>query len=188
MTLYFITGNKNKLAEVQSILPKVKGIQLDLPEIQSLDAKKVIAAKLDEASKVRDGPFIVEDTSLSLDCLNGLPGTFIKFFLQQLRREGLAELADMKGNWGAEAKTCIGYLANKNAEPQFFEGTLRGTITMPKIDSPFGWDPIFVPEGQEKCFAEMTPEEKNAISMRRIAVEKLANYLEDEKATFLLEK
>lgn len=188
MTLYFITGNKNKLAEVQSILPHVKGIRLDLPEIQSLDAREVIGEKLREASKTHEGPFIVEDTSLHLDCLNGLPGTFIKFFLKELRREGIAEIADLKGNWGAEARTCIGYLANKDAKAQFFEGKLRGTICMPKIDSPFGWDPIFIPEGYEKCFAEMTPEEKNEISMRKRAVEKLANYLEDEKARFLLEK
>lgn len=188
MELYFITGNDNKLREVQSILPQVKGLALHLAEIQSLDAQEVIRAKLIEASKVHKGPFIVEDTSLSMDCLNGLPGTFIKFFLEKIRREGLAELADTKGNWGAEAKTCIGYLAHKDAEAQFFEGKIRGTITAPKIDSPFGWDPIFIPEGYEKCFAEMTPEEKNEISMRKKAVEQLANYLIDEKERFLLEK
>jgi inosine/xanthosine triphosphate pyrophosphatase family protein len=67
MTLWFITGNQDKLREVQVLIPGVQGIDLDLPEIQELDPHKVIAAKLREARKYRSGAFLVEDTSLSLD-------------------------------------------------------------------------------------------------------------------------
>lgn len=64
MSLYFITGNKGKLAEVQSILGNIEGLDIDLPEIQELDAHAIIKAKLTEALKHQTGTFIVEDTSL----------------------------------------------------------------------------------------------------------------------------
>ena len=70
MTLLFITGNKDKLREVQTLIPDVQSIDLDLPEIQEIDPHKVIAAKLVEARKHHPGVFLVEDTSLSLD---GMP-------------------------------------------------------------------------------------------------------------------
>ena len=62
MSLYFITGNKGKLAEVQSILGPIEALDIDLPEIQELDAHKIIRAKIEEAQKHQKGEFIVEDT------------------------------------------------------------------------------------------------------------------------------
>ena len=78
MSLHFITGNKGKLLEVQSILGDVTALDIDLAEIQSLDAHEIIKAKLDEARKHHNGQFIVEDTSLYFEALNGLPGPLIK--------------------------------------------------------------------------------------------------------------
>jgi len=176
MTLYFITGNKNKFEEVKSFLKDVELLDMDLPEIQSLDPEEIIKAKLREASKHKEGEFIVEDTSLSLESLNGLPGPLIKWFLKQLGREGLAKLTL---NSTAEAKTVIGYAKNKN-DIYFFEGSVKGTIVLPKKESNFGWDPIFQPEGFSKTFAEMTREEKTKISMRGQALRKLKEFLDSE--------
>jgi inosine/xanthosine triphosphate pyrophosphatase family protein len=77
--IYFITGNKNKFAEVKNMLPEVEQLELDLEEIQEFDAHKVIQAKMKEAFKhYKSGDaFIIEDTSLYLDGLNGLPGPLI---------------------------------------------------------------------------------------------------------------
>ena len=175
MTLYFITGKKGKFAEVRAILGEIEQLDIDLPELQELDAHKIIEAKLKEAQKHYTGKFIVEDTSLYLDALNGLPGPFIKWFMKTIGNEGLYKLAKSFDNYGAEAKTIIGY-CNEQGEINFFEGTIKGTIVSPRGEG-FGWDPIFQPEGYEKTFGELSSEEKNSFSMRRIAVEKLREFL-----------
>jgi len=177
---YFITGNKNKFAEVQAVLPEVKQLDIDLPEIQELDAQKIIQAKLTEALKHKKGEFIVEDTSLHLDCLRGLPGPLIKWFLQTIGNQGLTQLADKLGNDKAEAVTMIGY-AKSQDEMHFFEGRVKGKIVSPRGETKFGWDPIFLPDGYDKTFAEMGAEEKNKISMRRMALNKLKEFLSQSK-------
>jgi len=180
VTLRFITGNKNKFEEVKSILDNVelKQLNIDLPEIQDIDAHKIIRKKLTSALKHKKGEFIVEDTSLYIDCLNGLPGPLIKWFLQTIGNGGLYEIAKNMGR-EAEAKTIIGY-ARSEKEIYFFEGTVSGKIVEPKGDSNFGWDPIFQPERFSESFAEMSKEQKNKISMRRKALEKLKVFLEKD--------
>lgn len=181
MALYFITGNKHKFAEVQSVLPEVLQLDLNLPEIQDLDAQEVIKAKLSEAFKHKDSEFIVEDTSLCMDCLGGLPGPLIKWFLKSLGNEGLYRLAERLGSDLAEAKTIIGYAKNQK-EIYFFEGSIKGRIVFPTTASSFGWDPIFRPKGFSLSFAEMSREEKDTISMRRHALNKLKEFINLDKA------
>jgi len=177
MTLYFITGNKNKFAEVSAILPGVKQLDIDLPEIQDIDAKEIIKAKLLEALNYKQAAFIVEDTSLYFDCLNGLPGPLIKWFMNTLGNKGLFNIVEKLGNNKAEAKTIIGY-AKSPDEIYYFEGSIKGRIVSPKGKSGFGWDPIFQPEGNSKSFAEFSQKEKNEISMRRIALNKLKGFID----------
>ncbi|HNZ86354.1 MAG TPA: RdgB/HAM1 family non-canonical purine NTP pyrophosphatase [bacterium] len=174
--IYFITGNKDKFREVQSILENVEQFDIDLPEIQEIDAKEIIKNKLHEALKHKQENFIVEDTSLYLDCLNGLPGPFIKWFLKTIGNQGLFEITEKLKNNRAQAKTIIGYI-DKNGEINFFEGVLNGKIVSPIGENGFGWDNIFMPEIQEKTFAQMTTQEKNEISMRRNALNKLKEFL-----------
>jgi len=175
-TLYFITGNKNKFSELNAIIPEIEQLDLDLEEIQETDAKNIIEAKLRKALKKRKGDFIIEDTSLYLDCLNGLPGPLIKWFMQKIGNEGIWKIAENYGNTKAEAKTIIGYAKNEK-DIHFFEGSIKGEIVKPSGETTFGWDPIFKPEGHSKTFQEMSKEEKNNISMRRIAAEKLKEHL-----------
>ena len=85
MKIYFVTGNKNKLKEVQMIMPEVESLELDLPEIQELDHKKVVEYKLNEAKKYKPGlNLMVEDLSVEVDGMNGLPGPLIKWFLKSV--------------------------------------------------------------------------------------------------------
>lgn len=176
MSLYFITGNKGKLEEVKAIIPEVEQLDIDLPEVQGIDPHEIIKTKLIEATKEYEGSFIVEDTSLYLECLNGLPGPLIKWFIKAMGNEGLWNITEKLGNPKAEAKVIIGYAKSKDVI-SFYEGCLQGTIVKPRGDNGFGWDPIFQPEGYTKTFAEMTQEEKNEISMRRVAVNKLKEVL-----------
>lgn len=183
MALHFITGNKHKLAEFNQILsPEIKIIQLEieLDEIQSIDPRKVIEHKLIEATKHHSGEFLVEDTSLYLDALNGLPGPLIKWFMQTLGRNGIYNIVQKTGQFGAQAKTIIGYSNGK--EVLFFEGLVKGSIVEPKAESEFGWDPLFKPEGHAKSYAEIGKSEKNKISQRKQALEKFkARYLKNKQ-------
>lgn len=174
--IYFITGNKNKFFEIKAIIPEVQQLEINLDEIQEIDAKKIIEHKLNEAFKHKKGEFIVEDTSLYLAGLNGLPGPLIKWFLGALGNEGIFDIVKKTGNDYAEAKTIIGYAKNPN-EIHFFEGSIKGKIVRPTGETSFGWDPIFKPEGYSKSFQELSKEEKNKISMRAIAAEKLKKFL-----------
>lgn len=174
--LYFLTGNENKLKEVKELIPEIDGLNIDVIEIQSINAEEIIKNKLIEARKQHNGIFIVEDTSLYLECLNGLPGPLIKWFLKTIGNEGLVKLAKFYHNNKAVAKCIVGFSDEDKIE--FFEGSINGKIVDQKGENGFGWDKIFQPDGYEKTFAEMTIEEKNEISHRRIAFEKLKNYLQ----------
>jgi len=176
MAIYFITGNKGKLEEVQSIIPHVQAIDLDLPEIQDLDPRKVIQEKLNHAKKHHDKELFCEDTSLYIECLNNLPGPLIKWFLQSLGIQGIYELVSKHDNNNAIAKTIIGY-SNKE-KTEFFEGIIPGKIVSPK-GSGFGWDAIFQPDGHNMTFGEMDQDKKNMISMRKKALEKLKEFLDE---------
>lgn len=176
MALYFLTGSRDKVAEMRAILGDVEQLDIDLPEVQEIDAHKIIEAKLVEAQKHHQGALIVEDTSLYLDALGGLPGPLIKWFMKTVGNEGLFKMVQAFDNYGAEAKTIMGY-ADGTGGLEFFEGTVYGTIVEPRGAKGFGWDPIFEPRGTGKTFAELSAEEKNTYSMRRLAAEKLKEFL-----------
>ncbi len=177
MPLYFITGSKHKFYETQNLLPDIKQLDIKLPELQEIDAHKIISAKLEEAFNHHTGEFIVEDTSLHLDCLNGLPGPLIKWFLKALGTKGLYQITKKLDNNHATAITIIGYAKDRN-HIHFVEGEVTGQIVSPRGSNEFGWNNIFQPAGFNKTFAEMTTTEKNSISMRGLAVSRLKKFLE----------
>lgn len=174
----FITGNKNKLKEAQEILGDVQGHEVDLPEIQEIDPHKIIGAKMSEAKSQGLSSFIIEDTSLYFDALNGLPGPLIKWFLDSIGNQGIYELVQNKSD-KAQAKTIIGYM-DELGKISYYEGIVEGKIVEPKGDTSFGWDPIFLPNGHGKTFAEMSSEEKNEVSMRKLALVELKKVLQDK--------
>jgi len=187
MPIRFITENKDKFEEVRSILgaavptsvssTPLEQVEIDLPEIQSLDAHEVIKHKILAAEKHDQGEYIVEDTSLYLACLNDqLPGPFIKWFEKSIGIDGIVALAQKMGNDKARAVTLIGYI-NSAGEVNFFEGELSGKIVPARGNKDFGWGPIFEPEGQTKTFGEMERSEKHALSMRGIAAKRLSEFL-----------
>jgi len=178
MAIKFITGNKRKFEETCSMLPvPLEQIDFDLPEIQSLDAHEVIRQKLLAAEERERGEYIVEDTSLYLACLNyQLPGPFIKWFEKGITNEGIVHLVQKMGDDRAKATTLIGYL-NAAGKTLFFEGSIEGKIVPSRGDKDFGWGPIFEPSGYAQTFGEMEREDKHAVSMRSVAIRKLADFL-----------
>lgn len=174
--IVFVTGSDNKYEEAKQVIPDLVRKDLDLVEIQGIDPKPIIAHKLEEAKKSLSGNLVVEDISLYLDCLGGLPGPLIKWFMKTIGNDGLVKIAQSYGNSKVTARCLIG-LSSDNGEVEFFEGSIEGEIVSPRGGNGFGWDSIFQPTGWTMTFAEMSAEEKGEISMRKIAFQKLNDYL-----------
>ena len=171
----FLTGNKNKLAEARAILTfKFDNKNIELDEIQSIDGRKVIGHKLDEAYSKLKRPVFVDDSALHIDSMNGFPGALYKFLDKHVGLEGICKMVGKKRN--AQAVTHIGYFDGKTKK--FFEGKIEGTISKtPRGGSGFGFDYIFIPKGSKKAYSQIPIEEKNKISMRVKALNKFAKYL-----------
>ncbi len=174
--LYFITGNPGKFNEAKKLIPDIQQININLPEEQSLDPQEIITKKLEAAAKHAPGQYIVEDTSLYLEGMNGFPGPLVKWLRKSLGNKGIYELAQKLENSRATAKTVIGY-SDGIQPPVFFEGSTEGKIVMPYGNEGFGWDDIFQPDGLNETFAEMGDAYKPEFSMRTEAFNKLRDYL-----------
>ncbi len=175
----FITGNAGKFAEAQAVLEGIDLVQqkVDLPEIQGIDPEEVLREKLIAAKAHGIAPCIVEDSSLTLTCLNDeLPGPFIKWFEDALGVEGIYELVQKYGEDRASVHTYVGYL-DAEGESHVFSASMSGRVVAPRGDKDFGYGPIFQPDGQEKTFGEMEREEKYGLSSRGDAFRKLRAYL-----------
>lgn len=174
----FVTGNPKKLAEVQRLVPGVRGLRLDLTEVQSLDPHTVIGHKLDEARRHAPSTDIVavEDVSFGLAALRGFPGPLIRWLLGAVGVDGIARLAARLGNRRAVARAVVG-LELPNGTRRWFEGVVRGTVTAPQGSRAFGWDPIFRPAGERRTYGEMTAEEKGRTSHRARAWLRVAAFL-----------
>ncbi len=174
--LYFATSNKNKLEEVKSILNniEIEQIDIDLDEIQSIDVEEVSKHKIIQGYKETNLPVLVEDTGLYINYFNGFPGALIKWMLKSIDNKGIIEILKNKKDLSAKAVTVAGFYNGKDLIIE--KGEINGRISLKCLgDNGFGWDKIFIPEGYNKTFAEMTEKEKNLISMRKIAFEKIKN-------------
>ncbi|KAJ5081399.1 Inosine triphosphate pyrophosphatase [Penicillium alfredii] len=173
----FITGNQNKLAEVRAILGSVITVDnqaVDVPEIQGT-IEDIAKEKSRRAAEAINGPALTEDTALEFRALKGLPGPYIKSFLDALGLEGLNKMLDGFEDRAAEAVCTFAFCRGPGEEPIIFQGRTEGAIVRPRGPAKFGWDPIF--EHQGKTYAEMEKEEKNRISHRYKALVKLQQWL-----------
>lgn len=177
MDLLFATGNENKLREASQILGfEVIGIEINVPEIQDIEVDNIIESKARAVYEKVKQPIIVEDTGLYFESMNGFPGALIKWVLKSMGNDGAIKMLCNMEHRKAYAKTSIGYFDGN--EFYAFSGIIKGEISEKQAgENGFGWDMIFKPEGHNKTFAEMTDEEKNNISMRKIAFEKLKEFL-----------
>jgi inosine triphosphate pyrophosphatase len=178
--IIIVTGNQHKLDEYKKILKEVnlKAEKIDLPELQGT-VEEIVKEKAKLAAERIQKPCFVDDTSLSFNALGGLPGPYIKDFINRMKREDIVRLLDSFEDKSAVARAAIGYCEPKK-EPVVILGEVEGTIVMPRGDSNFGWDPIFQPKEYDKTFAEMQPSEKNKISHRLRAAEAFNIYLQDK--------
>lgn len=174
--VFFVTGNRYKLQEVESVLGAMRHVHLDLPEVQELEPRKVVIAKAQAAIAQGYSPVLIEDTSLVMAALNGLPGPLIKWFLKALGVEGLYSLAASKDEFRAEVRTIFG-LALGAQSFIYGEGVVTGIVVPPR-GRDFGWDAIFQPDGSDKTMGEMEAVERQPFSMRIKALQDLRAQLE----------
>ena len=175
--LIFVSGNPNKAIEAERILgiPLLR-VSITLPEIQAAGVEEITRTKLEVARTKGYGRLIVEDVSLGFDELGNFPGPYIKWLLEAAGGKALGAIAYAMLNRSAKAECCLAYWDGH--ESRIFIGECAGEVLVePRGDRQFGWDPWFVPQGSMKTFAEMPPEEKDAISHRGRAYAQLREHL-----------
>lgn len=177
-SLTFITGNASKAAQLGQYLQlPIAHTKLDIPEIQSLDLEEVATAKARTAFGMLGSAVLVEDTALTFEALNSLPGPLVKWFLESLGNDGLARLLQNQSNRRALAETCFALCDESGVH--IFRSARAGTIAeTPRGAAGFGWDPLFIPEGWSFTWAEMSAEQQEATSLRKDAISRLRDYLE----------
>jgi inosine triphosphate pyrophosphatase len=176
--LIFITGNQHKADYLAHWLGHpITHHKLDLDEIQSLDPHAVVEHKARQAYAILKEPVLVEDTSLTFTAMGRLPGTLIKWFLEELGNDGLCKIADGLAHRKAVATVTYGFCDGKQVH--FFEASVGGTVApRPRGTNGMGWDPSFIPDGFDRTLAEMTIDDIAPISPRARAVKELVSYLD----------
>ena len=171
----FVTGNLSKLRETQQIFGDSLTLQakaLDLPELQG-DPLDIARSKVITAASQVEGPVLTEDTSLCFHALQGLPGPYVKWFLDKTGHAGLNNMLAAYQDKSAYAQCIFAYSSGRGAEPVLFDGRCEGSIVPARGPLNFGWDPVFQPKGFDRTFAEMDKETKNRISHRAKAIEQV---------------
>lgn len=181
MNLYLATGNKNKLMEAKQILgTELKNIDIDLHEIQELDPEKIAEHKVKQAYNIVKEPIFVWDQSINIECLNGFPGPLIKWFWTRVTLEKICEIASFYKNTNLSATTVLTFYDGKNIK--HFYGEIKGNIPkIPRGDKGWGWDPIFIPKGLDKTYAELDSAEVVNLRSHTIAIRRLKEFLENNK-------
>jgi len=188
-TIFLASGNAHKIEELKQVLQPL-GIDLK-STLDYPDAEEVVEDQPDlQGNALKKAQFwfnktglpsISDDTGLEVDALNGAPGVYSARYAGENPtyddnvNKLLKELEDV-GNRSAQFRTVIAFV--DGSDNYFFEGICRGKIIDDKRGSKgFGYDPVFIPEGYEETFAELSSEEKNKISHRGRAVQKFIKFL-----------
>jgi non-canonical purine NTP pyrophosphatase (RdgB/HAM1 family) len=167
-----VTGNPGKAREVVRILGiEIAHAPLDLPEIQELDVGAILHDKAERALLHFHRPIIVDETSLELAALGGFPGPLVKWLLRAVGADGIARLTEQLGVTRAVARCAVLY---RDDQSTFLgEGATEGRIVRPRGGAGFGWDPVFLPDGETQTYAELDDRRKDEIGHRGKALQAL---------------
>lgn len=181
MRLSVVTTNDGKFREFSSALssPAVQLERIDMPypEVQSDRLEDVVSFGIEWLSRTLTCSFVIDDSGMFIDHLSGFPGVYSAYVMKSLGLNGIMRLMSDATSRSAHFKTVLGL--HHKGKSTLFEGVCRGSIsTAVRGGGGFGYDPVFIPEGQGRTFAEMSVEEKNAISHRGKALRRLKSSLE----------
>jgi len=165
-----VTSNTNKAREVAEFFGgvlEVTHVPLEIPELRSDDVEIISRQKAQYAYDHLHTPIIVDDTSFSIDALNGFPGPYAAYVLHSIGNTGILKLMKDVENRNAHFTTAIAFADERGI--RHFSGTIHGRIIkVPRGRGGFGYDPIFDVDG--RTLAELTLEEKSRISHRGLAL------------------
>lgn len=169
----FASSNENKYKEAKAILSKFE-INLDffksyLEEIQADTLEEIALHKVTQAFLQCSKPIIVEDDGLFIDSLNGFPGPYSAFAFKTIGNKGILQL--LKAKRKAKFQSVIAY-CEKNNDVMLFKATVDGKISRKLVGTKWGYDPIFIPDGQNKTYAQLR--DKNLVSHRYLSLRKFA--------------
>ncbi|MCD6084343.1 MAG: XTP/dITP diphosphatase [Desulfurococcales archaeon] len=176
-----VTENEGKAKEFIE-LGRAFGVSVEIIrapkiEIQSEDLREIAMYSAVSALTYVKDCVVVEDAGLFIDALNGFPGPYSSYVYRKLGVEGILKIMDGVSNRKACFKSVIAYAAPAGSV-KIFEGVVYGRIALNvRGQEGFGFDPIFIPEGESRTFAEMSVWEKNKYSHRARAFKKLAEWL-----------
>ena len=188
MQLVFASNNKNKIKEIQQLVPEhitilsLEDIEcnVDIPETaNTIEGNAILKANY--VTQHYGYPCFADDSGLEIDALNGEPGVYSARYAGAQRSDEdnmnkVLNQLENESNRKANFKTVIAL--NINGEQHLFTGIINGTIiTEKKGTNGFGYDPIFIADGYAQTFAELTLEEKSTISHRGKAVKQLITFL-----------
>jgi non-canonical purine NTP pyrophosphatase (RdgB/HAM1 family) len=174
----FVTGNKNKADYLSQYLNyKVDNVKLELDEIQSMNLDEIVTHKVKQAFNILNRPVLVEDVSLGFNALGGLPGPFIKYFVDNTPFEVICSMVDGYDR-SATAKCVFGYYDGNSVK--LFRGSLDGKISeSPQGENGYGWDQIFIPEGYTVTRASLNEEDDKKTYLKIKPFKKLKLFLEE---------
>ena len=189
--LIFASHNKGKIAEIKQILTPfgidVKSSdEVDFPDVEETGTtfEENAVLKAVTIAKLKGVPCIADDSGLCVNALDGRPGVYSARYapnrdFDKAMDKLLAEIADSGNKDRTAYFACVLVLAYPDGTYKSFEGRVNGSITLQKQGlGGFGFDPVFMPLGYDKTFAELGSEIKNTISHRGRALEKFVKYLE----------
>jgi len=172
----FVTGRAEKALEAERLGFRFERVDLELVEIQSLDPSEVADSKAREAYAKLKRPVLVEDSGLAIRAWGGFPGALVKWLERSAGLEAMARMLDAFPDRSAAAVCAAAYCDGLRVIAG--RGEASGAIApSPRGGGGFGWDSLFVPDGEERTFAEMSGAEKDRVSHRRRAWEALARQL-----------
>ena len=179
MKIYFATGNPHKVEHAQNILSDCDIEQLDVETVepQSGSIEEIALSKVEQAvekSSIEEDVFLIaDDSGLFVDELNGFPGPLSSPFDSMVGRERLLDLVDV----GADARFRAAIALHvPDGENEVFVGTAEGEIVEPIGEGGFGYDPLFLPKGNDKTWGQ-DPDYKDENSHREEALLKLKDFL-----------
>lgn len=155
---------------------EVHQLKVAYPEVQTDTLREVVVRGLEWLSPLYGDRLLVDDSGLFVASLRGFPGVYSSYVYRTLGCQGVLRLLEGSGSREATFEACFGLVSEDTT--LIFEGQCPGTISREERGSGgFGFDPIFIPTGHSSTFAEMTLEEKNSVSHRGRAVERLVRHL-----------
>lgn len=158
----------------------MENIAVAYPEMQTESLEMVIIQGLDWLMQHYKRPLIADDSGLFIDALGGFPGVYSAYAYRTIGCDGVLRLMEKVGDRRARFECVLGCMT-PGSEPLLFKGISEGTVsTAQKGSRGFGFDPIFIPTGYDKTFAELPMEEKNGLSHRGRAFEKFFRHLKEE--------